>query len=217
MKRIKATMAGMLGLALVVALSGAPSAFADNIALQIKDGNTVCTTMQGTDFISISYHCGDWDVNLTTGLGDDYSLDLSTSNASSSGNPGTLTILLSKIDLSGTGAFGVSIGGVQNNASIQHDVYFGANSFFSFGTLISSNTYTDSVFDNSFVTGFAPTGLYSLTQSLKITPTGSNPDVSGVDAYVEAVPEPSTIALMGSGLIGLAALAWKRRSLMQGN
>jgi hypothetical protein len=70
----------------------------------------------------------------------------------------------------------------------------------------------------------APHGLYEIGGTQKVSVTNTDwstapewiaPDVSlhtmTMSNYLGAVPEPSTLALLVSGLIGLAAYAWKKR------
>jgi hypothetical protein len=63
----------------------------------------------------------------------------------------------------------------------------------------TSGTYTSST----------PTSLLA-GQTICITAAG-NGTVTGVDVTVTAVPEPGTLVLLASGLIGLVAYGWRKR------
>jgi len=143
----------------------------------------------------------------TLGTFDFPSLDLSALVASTAA--GTLTIELSEVGFTGPssvqGFFG-SLSGSQIQ-SVQLDYYVDlGNSLFGKGTSLGSlsglGTFSDTA---SFP--FVPGSTYSLTMVATITHTGAQ--TTSMDAQINAVPEPGTIFLFGSGLMGLAA--WRLR------
>jgi len=49
------------------------------------------------------------------------------------------------------------------------------------------------------------------TPDIDADPFGSNEDKAG--SWTVTVPEPSTLALLGAGLLGFAFLGWRRRGM----
>jgi hypothetical protein len=141
------------------------------------------------------------------------SLDLSALTATSVGSgTSTLTIELSEIGFTGnppssvTG-FLTSLSGT--NAQAVSVAFYAdtSNSLFgmgtNLGTLSGSGTFATT---NS--SAFTPTSNYSLTIFATITHTGKQS--TSIDTAINAVPEPSTLLLFGSGLAGLGFWRWRK-------
>lgn len=129
-----------------------------------------------------------------------------------SGGAGVLTIMFTDTDFTdlavGLNGLQAQFGGVASG-SIAYEAWFGAtNGEFEMTTKLSDlGGFTSGSFSGTTSLPFSPTGLYSLTQIVTITHTAGG--TSSFDADLQAVPEPGTIFLFGSGLMGLAA--WRMR------
>jgi hypothetical protein len=142
-------------------------------------------------------------------------IDLNSVNVSSSGG-GNLTILASEvgysgpIDGSGIASFGTLVGGTTqgtvNVASFLDDgnALFGQAS--SLGTL---GPFTGA-FSGTTSGGAAATAPFSLTLKADITHSGSGATSFDLALAPIPVPEPSSVLLLGSGLLGLAFFGRKR-------
>lgn len=165
---------------------------------------------------------GAWSINVTTGvtkpaLGDaNYSqLHLDSINISG-GGPGTLTITFweSGFNNSGIVSLATAVGGT-TNGSVTVDTF--VNGTIVDGTLVNGTLLSSSGVLDSFAFETIEQGTienlagieFSLGVVATITHTGRNQTTS-FDAHVSPVPEPATMMLFGSGLIGFAFIGRKK-------
>lgn len=163
-----------------------------------------------------------WTVNVTTGLskpliGSDIepSLDLNSVNVNSTG-AGNLRIELTDTDfmLTGETMASAAIGGVTDGL-LSYRTFFDASNT-AFGQSESSllndlGTFgPNAAFSSGASSAFLAPALYSLTMLIDIAHT-SPFNVTSFNATLK-VPEPSSIALLGAGLLMLAGVSRRRRA-----
>jgi hypothetical protein len=189
--------------------------------LQLKSGATTKTIADGSildanseaGVVTYIGAVGIFNLNVTTGvtkpaLGSATlpDLDLNSVDLNSSG-AGTLKILFTDDNFGPyTGGFLFNVGGTTNNNTVGFKAYVDSVQIVDLGTFGGSGSQA---FSGS---GSGGNGVYlnpfTLTTEATITTTGR----SNVSFDAELVtPEPSTIMLLGSGLIGAAIYARRRK------
>ena len=214
--------AGVAAAALLVG-SAAPSHAM--LMLQIDNGTTIEDT-GNTGSITFSSSVSGFSLNVVTGASTPQigtpqlpELDLNSIDIASPNGGGTLTLALTDTDYVGGGAatqhFLDAVGGTLTGlgSSFTVNTYMDCtNTAFGQGTLLTSQTFSGSFFSGGQDAYAASCGgAYSLTQIASLTLPGGA--MYSGDSNL-AVPEPSTIALFGAGLIGLGfALRRKGRAM----
>lgn len=205
---------------------GAKSATAIPLTLRLDDGiNPVITIEDGgigdswaeDGVVQYSGSIGAFNVNVSTGISipvvgtvNEPKLDLNSVNVSSFSG-GELTISVSQPDLGplsgGVSGFNTLVGGTTGGTVSVNTYYDTTNALFGTGTMIGDLGPYGGGFSGTAWSGNLPgTSPFSLTTIAHIT--HSKGDTTSFDAEV-SVPEPSTLLLLGSGLLGIGVLGRK--------
>lgn len=189
--------------------------------LMLSDGMTTITIMDG-DANDSSGAAGDGVITYKGGVGLNWSVEVTAghmdlkSKSLTSGGPGALTIKFTDDNFGPLPAgshFGGAIGGTAMG-TVTYNTYADAGDV-PFGTstaLTGQGPFGPGAFGGTALSEpFPGASQYSLTQVVVITHGGAG-RISSVDASLQVVPEPGSLLLLGSGLLGFGYLARRRKA-----
>jgi hypothetical protein len=217
--RNKILLIGLIALALVLV----PHANAA-LRLTLETGGTtvVINDGQGGDILDgvviFAGAIGGWSLSVTTGIMDPVFanplLDLNSVDATVT-SPDPLTLTLSANDYPGpVPSFTAHIGGTLGAGhSLTYKAYVSDSNNLNdtqtqIGNTMSFSNPSLVSFSGDTGGGSASAALYSLTQVVVLSAT--RPGISSFDANINAVPEPTSVVLFGTLLIG-AGVTLRRR------